>query len=203
VSVSVRVPTPLRNLTDSQAAVSADGGTVGEIIDDLDTRHPGMRERLIDESGELRRFVNLFVDDEDVRFQQGLATPVADGSTLSIVPAVAGGGRPRWRRLDEQPGGWGALRWVAGVQSGVTWVRDRAKVRASGEVTRRVLPPTGGGAPSVTPAESDYPESLTVPPGYGSQRPPCPPRTGVALVRIGHIGHARAPAGDRDGVVDG
>jgi molybdopterin converting factor small subunit len=108
VSVSVRVPTPLRNLTDSQAAVSADGGTVGEIIDDLDTRHPGMRERLIDESGELRRFVNLFVDDEDVRFQQGLATPVADGSTLSIVPAVAGGGRPRRRRLDEQPGGWGA-----------------------------------------------------------------------------------------------
>lgn len=94
MSVTVRVPTPLRNLTDSQAAVSADGATVHEIIDDLERRHPGMRERLVDDSGELRRFVNLFVDDEDVRFQQGLATPVTSGSTVSIVPAVAGGSRP-------------------------------------------------------------------------------------------------------------
>lgn len=93
MSVTIRVPTPLRNLTDSQATVSADGSTVDEVIDDLDKRHPGMRERLVDDSGELRRFVNLFIDDEDVRFQQGLSTPVASGSTLSIVPAVAGGAR--------------------------------------------------------------------------------------------------------------
>lgn len=90
-TVTVRVPTPLRNLTGDQAAVSAAGSTVGEIIDDLESRHPGIRERLLEESGELRRFVNLFVDDEDVRFQQGLATPVREGSTVSIVPAVAGG----------------------------------------------------------------------------------------------------------------
>lgn len=95
MSVTVRVPTPLRNLTDSQATVSAEGSTVDEVIDDLDKRHPGMRERLVDDSGQLRRFVNLFLDDEDVRFQQGLATPVASGSTLSIVPAVAGGARCR------------------------------------------------------------------------------------------------------------
>lgn len=95
MSVTVRVPTPLRNLTDDQAAVTAEGSTVQEVIDDLEQRHPGMRERLVDESGELRRFVNVFVDDEDVRFQQGLPTAVRDGATVSIVPAVAGGSRAR------------------------------------------------------------------------------------------------------------
>lgn len=91
MSVTVRVPTPLRNLTADEAAVTAEGSTVRQLVDDLDRRYPGMGERLVDETGELRRFVNLFVDDEDVRFQQGLDTPVADGSTVSIVPAVAGG----------------------------------------------------------------------------------------------------------------
>lgn len=95
MSVTVRVPTPLRNLTDNQAAVTAEGSTVQEVIDDLERRHPGIRERLVDESGELRRFVNVFVDDEDVRFQQGLPTAVRDGATVSIVPAVAGGSRAR------------------------------------------------------------------------------------------------------------
>lgn len=93
MSVTVRVPTPLRNLTDNQAAVTAEGSTVQEVVDDLEQRHPGIRERLVDESGELRRFVNVFVDDEDVRFQQGLSTAVRDGATVSIVPAVAGGSR--------------------------------------------------------------------------------------------------------------
>lgn len=93
MSVTIRVPTPLRNLTDNQAAVTAEGSTVQEVVDDLEKRHPGIRERLVDESGELRRFVNVFVDDEDVRFQQGLSTAVRDGATVSIVPAVAGGSR--------------------------------------------------------------------------------------------------------------
>lgn len=95
MSVTVRVPTPLRNLTDNQAAVTVEGSTVQEVIEDLERRHPGIRERLVDESGELRRFVNVFVDDEDVRFQQGLSTAVRDGTTVSIVPAVAGGSRAR------------------------------------------------------------------------------------------------------------
>ncbi len=95
MSVTVRVPTPLRHLTDNQAAVTVEGSTVQEVIDDLERRHPGTRERLVDESGELRRFVNVFVDDEDVRFQQGLPTAVRDGATVSIVPAVAGGSRTR------------------------------------------------------------------------------------------------------------
>lgn len=93
MSVTVRVPTPLRNLTDNQAAVKAEGSTIQEVIDDLEQRHPGIRERLVDESGQLRRFVNVFVDDEDIRFQQGLPTSVPDGATVSIVPAVAGGSR--------------------------------------------------------------------------------------------------------------
>lgn len=93
MSVTVRVPTPLRNLTDDQAAVTAEGSTVQEVVDDLERRHPGIRERLVDESGQLRRFVNVFVDDEDIRFQQGLPTAVRDGATVSIVPAVAGGSR--------------------------------------------------------------------------------------------------------------
>jgi molybdopterin synthase sulfur carrier subunit len=93
VSVTVRIPTQLRNLTDGADEVPASGATVKEIIEDLDSRHPGLRDRLIDEMGELRRFVNVYLDDEDVRFLQGLATMVGDGARLSIIPAVAGGTR--------------------------------------------------------------------------------------------------------------
>lgn len=93
MTVTVRVPTPLRNLTADQAAVTVEGSTVQQIVDDLEQRYPGMGERLVGDDGELRRFVNVFVDDEDVRFQQGLSTPVGDGATVSIVPAVAGGAR--------------------------------------------------------------------------------------------------------------
>jgi molybdopterin synthase sulfur carrier subunit len=87
----VRVPTQLRTLTDGSSEVEVDGSTVAEVLKALDAAHPGFGERLFDENGSLRRFVNVFVDDEDVRFLQNLDTPVTDGQTVSIVPAVAGG----------------------------------------------------------------------------------------------------------------
>ena len=91
MSVKVRVPAQLRTLTGGAGELSLEGSTVGEVLASLDGAHPGFADRLFDPSGELRRFVNVFVADEDVRFLQGLDTPVADGQTLSIVPAVAGG----------------------------------------------------------------------------------------------------------------
>jgi len=91
VSVTVRVPAQLRPLTGGVGEVSLEGSTVGEVLKALDGAHPGFGDRLFDEGGGLRRFVNVFVADEDVRFLQGLDTPVADGQTLSIIPAVAGG----------------------------------------------------------------------------------------------------------------
>jgi molybdopterin converting factor small subunit len=86
MSVKVRVPTQLRTLTGGAGEVEVEGSTVGEVLKALDAA-----ERLFDDAGGLRRFVNVFLADEDVRFLDGLATPVADGQTLSIVPAVAGG----------------------------------------------------------------------------------------------------------------
>ena len=91
MSVTVRVPTPLRTLTGGVGEVSLEGSTVDEVLKALEVAHTGFTDRLFDDGGGLRRFVNLFLDDEDVRFLQGLGTPVADGQTLSIVPAVAGG----------------------------------------------------------------------------------------------------------------
>jgi molybdopterin synthase sulfur carrier subunit len=91
MSVTIRIPTQLRTLTAGAGEVEVDGATVGEALKALDAAHPGMADRLFDEGGNLRRFVNVFLTDEDVRFLEGLATPVADGQTLSIVPAVAGG----------------------------------------------------------------------------------------------------------------
>jgi molybdopterin synthase sulfur carrier subunit len=91
MAVTVRIPTQLRELSGGAAEVSAEGATVLDVLRALDTTHPGFSERLFDESGELRRFVNVFLADEDIRFLDGVATPVADGTTLSIVPAVAGG----------------------------------------------------------------------------------------------------------------
>lgn len=91
MSVLVRIPTQLRSLTDGSGEVSADGGTVADVIDQLETRHPGMRARLLDDSGALRRFVNVYLEDEDVRFLDGIGTAVPDGAKLSIIPAVAGG----------------------------------------------------------------------------------------------------------------
>jgi len=91
MSVTVRIPTTLRPLTAGESEVSLEPGTVGDVLAALEAVHPGFRERLIDDEGGLRRFVNLFVSDDDVRFMEGLDTPVSDGETLSIVPAVAGG----------------------------------------------------------------------------------------------------------------
>ncbi len=91
MSVTVRIPTPLRKLTNDQDVVSGDGGTLIACIEALERQYPGLKERLCDEKGELRRFVNIYVNGEDVRFQQGLETPLKPGDVVSIVPAVAGG----------------------------------------------------------------------------------------------------------------
>jgi len=91
VSLSVRIPTQLRTLTGGAGEVQVEGSTVGEALKALDTAHPGLADRLFDDTGEIRRFVNVFLADEDVRFLDGLNTPVSPGQTLSIVPAVAGG----------------------------------------------------------------------------------------------------------------
>jgi sulfur-carrier protein len=91
MSVTVRIPTQLRSLTGGAGQVEVEGSSVGEALKAVDAAHPGLADRLFDEAGNLRRFVNVFLADEDVRFLDGLATPVAPGQTLSIVPAVAGG----------------------------------------------------------------------------------------------------------------
>ncbi len=91
MSVIVRVPTTLRVLTAGESEISVVGDTVAAALDSLEASHPGFKERILDEAGELRRFVNLFVSDDDVRFLNGLSTEVTPGETLSIVPAVAGG----------------------------------------------------------------------------------------------------------------
>jgi len=91
MSLSVRIPTQLRTLTGGLGEVQVEGATVGEALKALDATYPGFADRLFDDGGNLRRFVNVFLADEDVRFLDGLATPVSDGQTLSIVPAVAGG----------------------------------------------------------------------------------------------------------------
>jgi sulfur-carrier protein len=88
---TVRIPTPLRKLTQGSEEVSASGKNVGEIISDLEKKYPGIKDRICDESGAVRRFVNIFLKDEDIRFLQNLDTPVKDGDELSIVPAIAGG----------------------------------------------------------------------------------------------------------------
>jgi sulfur-carrier protein len=88
---TVRIPTPLRKLTDGASEVSVEGADLRTVVANLDAEHPGFGERVLDESGELRRFVNVFVRDEDVRFQEGLDTKLGEDDVVSIVPAVAGG----------------------------------------------------------------------------------------------------------------
>jgi molybdopterin converting factor small subunit len=88
---TVRIPTQLRELSVGAGEVTADGATVAEVLKNLEAAHPGFAERLFDEQGELRRFVNVFVSDEDIRFLDGVDTATAEGTTVSIVPAVAGG----------------------------------------------------------------------------------------------------------------
>ena len=91
MAVTVRIPTQLRPLAGGNATVTVSGGTVSDVLKGLEAAHPGFNDRLFDESGKLRRFVNVFVAEEDIRFLDGIDTPVADGATVSIVPAVAGG----------------------------------------------------------------------------------------------------------------
>ena len=90
MSIEVRIPTILRQYTGGEKAVDGSGGTLSELIDDLESRHAGLRGRLVDDKG-LRRFVNVYLNDEDVRFLGGLGTPVSDGDTVTVLPAVAGG----------------------------------------------------------------------------------------------------------------
>ena len=91
MAVTVRIPTTMRPLTGGEKQVSVDTGTLSEVIAALEAAHPGLGERLVDEDGALRKFVNIFVDDDDVRYLDGLDTKVGDGITVSIIPAVAGG----------------------------------------------------------------------------------------------------------------
>ena len=91
MAVTVRIPTQLRTLSGGASEVAVEGATVGEALKALDTAHPGFNERLFDDGGNLRRFVNVFLAEEDIRFLNGVGSPVTDGQTISIVPAVAGG----------------------------------------------------------------------------------------------------------------
>ena len=91
MSVTVRIPTILRTYTGGSSEVTAEGATVAEVIDSLETQYPGIRARLLDDSGKLRRFVNVYVGEEDVRFAEGLETKTPDGAAVSVIPAVAGG----------------------------------------------------------------------------------------------------------------
>ncbi|MFC4015490.1 MoaD/ThiS family protein [Nonomuraea purpurea] len=90
MAINVRIPTILRTYTDGAKAVEAEGATLDELITNLESRHPGIKARLVDQ-GALRRFVNVYLNDEDVRFLGGLGTPVSDGDTVTVLPAVAGG----------------------------------------------------------------------------------------------------------------
>jgi sulfur-carrier protein len=89
--VTVRIPTPLRAVTKGSAEVQAKGETVDDVIGDLERQYPGLRDRLVDETGELRRFVNIYVNQEDIRFMQNRETVLKDGDEVAIVPAIAGG----------------------------------------------------------------------------------------------------------------
>ena len=91
MAVTIRIPTTLRPLSGGNSTVEVQGATLGEVLANLEAAHPGFKDRLFDDQGGLRRFVNLFVADDDVRYLQGLDTPVPDGETVSIIPAVAGG----------------------------------------------------------------------------------------------------------------
>tara|TARA_B110000003_G_C16159605_1_gene343094 strand:+ start:196 stop:471 length:276 start_codon:yes stop_codon:yes gene_type:complete len=87
----VRIPTPLRKLTDNQESIEVESNTIGGAIDELEGKFPGIKERLVDEDGEIRRFVNVYVNEEDIRFLENQDTPLKEGDDISIIPAIAGG----------------------------------------------------------------------------------------------------------------
>ena len=91
MSKKVRIPTPLRKLTNNEEVVEINAGTVADAIGELQTRYPGIKERLVDETGAVRRFVNVYVNEEDIRFLQNQQTTLKDGDEISIIPAIAGG----------------------------------------------------------------------------------------------------------------
>lgn len=91
MAVTVRVPTPLRSFTNGDEEVAVNGNTIQEVVDNLEANHSGIKERLCGDDGKIRRFLNVYVNDEDIRFLQNQKTPVKDGDTVSIVPAIAGG----------------------------------------------------------------------------------------------------------------
>jgi sulfur-carrier protein len=97
MAVTVHIPTPLRKLTGNQARVQIEAGTVAQLLDRLESEYRGLGEKLLDENGSVRRYVNLYVNDEDIRFLEGMNTRLADGDSISIVPAIAGGGGTRAR----------------------------------------------------------------------------------------------------------
>ncbi len=89
--VKIRIPTPLQKLTANQAEVAASGASIKDLLADLERQYPGVKERLYDEKGSLRRFINFYVNNEDIRFLKGETTPIKEGDEISIVPAIAGG----------------------------------------------------------------------------------------------------------------
>ena len=91
MSATVRIPTILRPYTGGEPEVAAEGATLADVLDSLEATHPGIRARVLDDDGAIRRFVNVYVNDDDVRFAEGLATATPDGTSISIIPAVAGG----------------------------------------------------------------------------------------------------------------
>lgn len=91
MSVKVRIPTPLRSLTAGQSVVEISGKDIGEVIEHLDKQYPGIKTRICDEENQIRRFVNIYVNEEDIRFKQGQATALKEGDEVSIIPAIAGG----------------------------------------------------------------------------------------------------------------
>ena len=93
MAVEVRIPTVFRKFTGNQAVIEVDGGTIADVIDQLESRHPGLKEQLMTTAGELHRFVNVYVNDEDARYLEKLETRVAEGDTVSLLPSVAGGSR--------------------------------------------------------------------------------------------------------------
>ena len=93
MAIKVRIPTPLRKLTDGKGELEGAGNTIEELLGHLENEYPGMKERLCDETGNIRRFLNVYVNEEDIRFKQGKDTALTDGDEVSIVPAIAGGGR--------------------------------------------------------------------------------------------------------------
>ena len=99
MAATIRIPTPLRKFTDGKSEVDVEGGTVREIFDDVENRHGGLKDKIFDDAGEIRRFINVFVNGEDVRHAEGLDTPVKDGDELSVVPAITGGLGSRARQV--------------------------------------------------------------------------------------------------------